>query len=139
MLGVLINLALGLSRVVLAMGRRGDLPAALSRIDETRNSPKNAVIAVGILIALLILIDNIKLTWSLSAFTVLIYYAITNLAALRMSEHERRYPRILALLGLLACLFLAYWVDPSIWIVGLGLIGVGLLWWRFGKQYLSGT
>ncbi len=70
---------------------------------------------------------------------MLIYYAITNLAALRMSEHERRYPRILALLGLLACLFLAYWVDPSIWIVGLGLIGVGLLWWRFGKQYLSGT
>ena len=139
MLGVLINLALGLSRVVLAMGRRGDLPAALSRIDEARNSPKNAVIAIGILIALLILIGNIKLTWSLSAFTVLIYYAITNLAALRMSEHERRYPRILALLGLLACLFLAYWVDPSIWIVGLGLIGVGLLWWRFGKHYLSGT
>jgi APA family basic amino acid/polyamine antiporter len=139
MLGVLINLALGLSRVVLAMGRRGDLPSALSRIDEARNSPKNAVIAVGFLIALLILIGNIKLTWSLSAFTVLIYYAITNLAALRMSEHERRYPRILALLGLLACLFLAYWVDPSIWIVGLGLIGVGLLWWRFGKHYLSGT
>lgn len=139
MLGVLINLALGLSRVVLAMVRRGDLPAALSRIDEARNSPKNAVIAIGILIALLILIGNIKLTWSLSAFTVLIYYAITNLAALRMSEHERRYPRILALLGLLACLFLAYWVDPSIWIVGLGLIGVGLLWWRFGKHYLSGT
>ena len=139
MLGVLINLALGLSRVVLAMGRRGDLPAALSRIDEARNSPKNAVIAIGILIALLILIGNIKLTWSLSAFTVLIYYAITNLAALRMSEHELRYPRILALLGLLACLFLAYWVDPSIWIVGLGLIGVGLLWWRFGKHYLSGT
>lgn len=139
MLGVLINLALGLSRVVLAMGRRGDLPAALSRIDEARNSPKNAVIAIGILIALLILSGNIKLTWSLSAFTVLIYYAITNLAALRMSEHERRYPRILALLGLLACLFLAYWVDPSIWIVGLGLIGVGLLWWRFGKHYLSGT
>jgi APA family basic amino acid/polyamine antiporter len=138
MLGVLINLTLGLSRVVFAMGRRNDLPAGLSLVDETRKSPTNAVIAVGTLIACLILIGDIKLTWSLSAFTVLIYYAITNLAALRMSDHEQRYPRILALLGLLSCLFLAFWVDPFIWIVGLGTIGIGLVWWRFGKRYLSG-
>jgi APA family basic amino acid/polyamine antiporter len=138
MLGVLINLALGLSRVVLAMGRREDLPSVLSRIDEARKSPTNAVVAVGTLIACLILVGNVKLTWSLSAFTVLIYYAITNLAALRMSDQERRYPRILALLGLSSCLFLAFWVDPYVWIVGLGIIGIGLVWWRFGRHCLSG-
>jgi len=138
MLGVLINLALGLSRVVLAMGRREDLPSVLSRIDEARKSPTNAVVAVGTLIACLILVGNVKLTWSLSAFTVLIYYAITNLAALRMSDQERRYPRILALLGLSSCLFLAFWVDPYVWIVGLGIIGIGLVWWQFGRHYLSG-
>jgi APA family basic amino acid/polyamine antiporter len=39
---------------------------------------------MGAVIAGLALLGNVKTTWSFSAFTVLIYYAITNLAALRM-------------------------------------------------------
>jgi APA family basic amino acid/polyamine antiporter len=41
---------------------------------------------------------------------------------------KRRYPRLVAALGLLACLFLAFWVEPSIWITGSILIIVGLGW-----------
>ena len=130
MLGVLINLVLGLSRVALAMGRRRDLPELFGRVDESGRAPSNAVLLVGLLIAILIFTGNVKTTWSFSAFTVLIYYAITNLAAIRMSDNERRYPRTVAWLGLLSCLFLAFWVEPEIWLVGLGLIAVGLLWWR---------
>ncbi|HBJ34323.1 MAG TPA: amino acid permease [Planctomycetaceae bacterium] len=137
MLGVLINLVLGLSRVVLAMGRRGDMPHAVGRIDPSGVSPRNAVIVVGTLIAVLILTGNVKTTWSFSAFTVLIYYAITNLAALQMSDAERRYPRAIAWLGLLSCLFLAFWVDRAVWLVGLSLIAAGLVWWRYGKQLLA--
>lgn len=134
MLGVLINLVLGLSRVALAMGRRKDLPEQFGRVDETGRAPTNAVFLVGGLIAILILIGDVKTTWSFSAFTVLIYYSITNLAALRMSDGERRYPRILAWCGLLSCLFLAFWVEPSVWLTGLGLIAIGLLWWCFSKK-----
>jgi APA family basic amino acid/polyamine antiporter len=136
MLGVLINLILGLSRVVLAMGRRGDLPRFFSKIDSRGKAPISAVIAVGLLIATLVLIGDIKTTWSFSAFSVLIYYAITNLAAIRMSDAERRYPRAIAWLGLLSCLFLAFWVDRTIWLFGLLLIAIGLGWWRFGKRWL---
>ncbi len=40
MMGVLINLVLGLSRVALAMGRRGDLPRSFARLDESgRTAP----------------------------------------------------------------------------------------------------
>src|SRR5690606_28107556 len=39
MLGVLLNLVLGLSRVLLAMGRRGDMPAATARIDKSGTTP----------------------------------------------------------------------------------------------------
>jgi len=83
MVGVLLNLILGLSRVALAMGRRGDLPASFSLLNTTRTTPTTATIAVGMVVTLLALIGDIKLTWSFSAFTVLVYYAITNLAALR--------------------------------------------------------
>lgn len=136
MLGVLINLVLGLSRVVLAMGRRRDLPEIFGRVDAAGLAPTNAVLLVALMIAILILTGNVKTTWSFSAFTVLIYYSVTNLAAIRMSDSERRYPRVIAWLGLFSCLFLAFWVEPAIWLVGLGLIGAGLVWWRFGKSWL---
>lgn len=74
---------------------------------------------------------NIKITWSFSAFTVLIYYSITNLAALRMAKADRLYSPLFPLIGLIACLFLAFCVPPSIWELGLLLISLGLIWQRF--------
>lgn len=134
MLGVLLNLLLGLSRVLLAMGRRGDMPAAVARLNEAGTTPTVAVLVVGVAIAGLALIGNVKTTWSFSAFTVLIYYALTNLAALRLPPAARLYPRWIAWAGLAACLFLAFWVDWQIWLVGLSLIGVGLGWHWVAKR-----
>jgi APA family basic amino acid/polyamine antiporter len=128
MLGVLLNLILGLSRVLLAMGRRGDMPRIVTRLNATRTAPSIAVIGVGIAIALLALIGNVKITWSFSAFTVLAYYALTNFAALQLSNSERLYPKWIAAIGLIACLGLAFWVDPPIWLLGLGVIAIGLVW-----------
>jgi APA family basic amino acid/polyamine antiporter len=126
--GVLLNLILGLSRVMLAMGRRLDMPVAVARVSKSGRTPEIAVVTVGVLIAILVLIGDIRTTWSFSAFTVLLYYAITNLAAYQLPADKRRYPRLVAALGLLACLFLAFWVEPSIWITGSILIIVGLGW-----------
>lgn len=128
MLGVLLNLILGLSRVVLAMGRRRDLPAFLAHINMDTNTPDYAIIAVSLAIASLVLIGNIKATWSFSAFNVLIYYSITNLASLRLSKEKRSYPRWLSVIGLTTCLFLAFWVETRVWLLGLGLIMTGLIW-----------
>ncbi len=128
MVGVLLNLILGLSRVVLAMGRRGDLPAGVARLNRARTAPPVAVLGVGAVIALLVLLGNVKTTWSFSAFSVLVYYALTNWAALRLSPQERLYPQWIAWVGLVSCGFLAFWVDRQIWLWGLGLIGLGLGW-----------
>jgi APA family basic amino acid/polyamine antiporter len=127
MLGVALNLILGLSRVVLAMGRRGDMPSVFARVDES-GSPRAAVIAAGVAIAVLALIGNVEVTWSFSAFTVLIYYAITNLAALRLPKEKQLYSPLFAWGGLAACLSLAFFVEREIWMVGLALIAGGLLW-----------
>jgi len=128
MVSVLLNLVLGLSRVVLAMGRRGDLPKATARISESTSVPAVATVGVAVLIAGLVCVGNVKLTWSFSAFTVLVYYAITNLCAIRMKPGERLYPIWPAYLGLAACLTLAFFVDWEICLTGLGLIIFGLAW-----------
>ena len=133
MLGVLLNLILGLSRVVLAMGRRGDLPAACARLDRRQETPWVAVILVGVTIAGLVLVNDIRTTWTFSAFTVLLYYALTNLAAIRLSRDERLYPAWISWCGLVACGFLAFWVPWQIWLTGLGILATGLAWrfaWR---------
>ena len=137
MLGVLLNLILGLSRVLLAMGRRRDMPRVLARLNQQGTTPHWAVLVVGVAIALLVLLGNVKTTWSFSAFNVLIYYAITNLAALRLPASERLYPQWLAWLGLASCLFLAFWVESSIWQVGLGLIVAGLIWHAVRQRAMS--
>ena len=128
MLGVLLNLLLGLSRVLLAMGRRGDMPTQVAKLDTAGTTPYIAVIVIGVLIGGLVLIGNVRTTWSFSAFTVLIYYSLTNLAALQLTPEQRLFPRWLAWAGLAACLFLAFWVEVQIWIIGVILLGVGLVW-----------
>jgi APA family basic amino acid/polyamine antiporter len=133
MLGVLLNLILGLSRVLLAMGRRGDMPAAVARLNSQQTTPPVAVVVVGLMIGSIVAIGSVKVAWSFSAFTVLIYYAITNLAAIRMPPMERRFHPIIAWLGLGGCLGLAFWVDARVWAIGLALISVGLLW-RLGMR-----
>jgi basic amino acid/polyamine antiporter, APA family len=128
MAGVLLNLLLGLSRVYLAMARRGDMPGGLAHVEAASGSPRRAVLLTGAVIAALVLIGDIKTTWSFSAFTVLVYYALTNLAALRLPAEARRFPRWVAVLGLVSCLGLAVWIDPRVLVAGGGVIAAGLAW-----------
>lgn len=130
-LGVVLNLILGLSRVLFAMGRRRDMPSFVARLDASRDTPYIAVLIMGTIIACLVLIGNVSTTWSFSAFSVLIYYSISDFAALKVPDNERLYPKWIAWLGLAACLFLAFWVEQQIWLVGIGLVAIGLIWKTF--------
>lgn len=133
MLGVLLNLILGLSRVLLAMGRRGDMPAGVTRLDSSHRSPWIAVATTGIFIALLTLVGSVKLTWSFSALTVLLYYAITNAAALAIPSELRLYPRWISCMGLGSCLFLTLYLDRAIWLSGCVLITAGAAWYIIAR------
>jgi APA family basic amino acid/polyamine antiporter len=128
MLGVLLNLLLGLSRVLLAMGRRRDMPSLFARLNEAGMTPTSAVIAVAVLIGGLALIGDVRTTWSFSAFTVLIYYAITNLAALFIPPEGRIFPKWISVAGLIGCLSLAAFVEPGVLLVGLAVIVLGVGW-----------
>lgn len=138
MAGVVLNLLLGISRVVLAMARRADLPRGLAVVGE-HGSPVRAVVATGAVIAGLAAIGSIETTWTFSAFTVLVYYGLTNLAALRLSSTERRYPRIIPAMGLVSCLGVAAFVEPVIWMAGLGILAAGLVGRRLARIRGAGS
>lgn len=110
-----INLLLGMSRVVLAMARRRDLPAAFATIDPG-GSPRRAVAAVAVVTILVALATGLGSAWTLSTAAILPYYAITNLAALRLPD-PRRIGRPIAIAGLGGTLLVAFhlaWTDLAI-------------------------
>ncbi|MEN0062968.1 MAG: APC family permease [Myxococcota bacterium] len=126
MLGVLLNLVLGLSRVAFAMARRRDLPESFAAVSSAQ-SPVRAVWLVGLVIAGLVLLGDVRSTWTFSAFTVLIYYSITNLAALALPPEHRRFPRLVSVLGLVSCAGLAVFVPLEMALAGATVLFVGLV------------
>jgi len=44
-----------------------------------------------------------------------------------------------AVAGFAACLFLAFWVPLTIWVIGLGLILLGLAWKAFAPRLWTNT
>lgn len=134
MVGVLLNLVLGLSRVALAMGRRNDLPTVFARVHREGRSPTPAILLVAGVVAAFVAVGDIRTTWSFSALTVLVYYALTNLAALRQPPEERRFPRVVQYAGLVGCLALAAFIDPTMWAWGSGLVAAGLIWHRIRRH-----
>ncbi|MFT4623104.1 MAG: APA family basic amino acid/polyamine antiporter [Myxococcota bacterium] len=124
MAGVLLNLVLGLSRVLFAMARAHDMPHALAAVNAA-HSPSRAVWAMGAVIAALVCLGDVRTTWSFSAVTVLTYYGLTNLAALRLPPEARRFPRWIAWAGLLACFGLSAFVSGPAWLAGAAMLAVG--------------
>lgn len=101
---VMLNLLLGLSRVVLAMARRGDLPTALAVLS-ARQLPHRALAVAAVGCGVLTAVGSIRLAWTISAMTVLIYYAITNVCALTLPGGAGT--RAVRVVGLIGCVGLA--------------------------------
>ncbi|HLY10739.1 MAG TPA: APC family permease [Planctomycetota bacterium] len=129
---VFLNLMLGLSRMAFAIGRGGELPRALSRVNRA-SSPYVAVLAVGGVVAGLVAVRSIVTLLGISAFTVLVYYSLTNLSAIRLRPPERLVSPAAPAVGLLCCLALIASVPPRQLAVGAGVLAAGVLWrllWR---------
>lgn len=135
MVCVELNLILGISRVLLAMARREDMPPLLNRISQSRETPQNAVLVTGLIICTFIKLGDMSTNWAFSALTVLIYYSITNLCLLKLPKEDRLFPAWLAALGCVACASLAAFIPYEIWYLGITVAIVGLIW-RILMQYL---
>jgi basic amino acid/polyamine antiporter, APA family len=104
---VLLPLLAGVSRTVLAMATYGDLPPALAAVSSRHSVPHRAQSAVGVAVLLVVLTGGLVTAVAVSAGAVLVYYAVANAASLRLTAEERRWPRLLAIVGFLGCVTLA--------------------------------
>ena len=137
MLGVLLSQMLGISRMMFAMARRRDLPAVLDHVHPVHQIPDRGILVTAIFLVLIALFGTLESIVASAAFTILLYYSITNLAALRMNPEDKLFPNWVPVLGLIACVALAMTLRPTVIASGLGLLVAGfILRWLYRR--LSG-
>ena len=127
MLGVLLSQILGISRMMLAMGRRHDLPPIFKQVHPRFRVPHLGIIFTGIIILLLTLAGSFEFILRSASFTILLYYSITNIAALKQSHTEQLYGSIIPVLGLVGCLAMSLSLPFQVIISGLGLLMSGFI------------
>ncbi|HET8875581.1 MAG TPA: APC family permease [Casimicrobiaceae bacterium] len=106
-LGVLLSLLAGVSRTAFAMAGNRDLPRFLASVHARHRVPDHAELAAGAIVALIVLIADVRDAIGFSSFAVLVYYAIANASAVTLRRDERRWPRALAIAGLAGCALVA--------------------------------
>lgn len=127
MLGVLLSQILGISRMMLAMGRRKDIPSVFDKVNEKFKVPHVGILFTGFVILVLTLVGNLEFILRTAAFTILLYYSITNISALRQSKQEQIYGRVVPALGLIGCIAMAVSIPVDVIFLGLGILVVGFL------------
>jgi basic amino acid/polyamine antiporter, APA family len=124
-LGVLLSLLAGVSRTAFAMAGNGDLPKPLASVHPRYRIPDRAELLVGAIVAIVVLLVDIRGAIGFSSFAVLVYYAIANASALTLRRDESRPPRAIAAGGLAGCALLAFSLPLSSVLAGGGLLAVG--------------
>jgi basic amino acid/polyamine antiporter, APA family len=127
MLGVILSQLLGLSRMGFAMARRGDLPAGLAHVHPRHGVPSRAVLAIGAIAAVVAATGTLRGVASTASFTILVYYWIANLAALRMPRAAKLFPDAVPLAGVAACTVLAVALSPAVMARGAALLAAGFV------------
>ena len=126
-LGVLLSLIVGVSRTVFAMSANRDLPAVLAAVHPRYRVPHRAELVVGGLVAGAAALVDIRSAIGFSSFAVLVYYAITNAAALTLEVHERRWPRAIAGAGFVGCVVVAVTLPATSVVSGTAVLLSGAL------------
>ena len=102
-LGALLAGLAGVTRTALAMAREGDLPRPLAAVHPRFAVPHIATWVLGVAVAALILIGDVREVIGFSSAGVLTYYFVANLAAFTQTGEHRRYPRWWQVVGMVLC------------------------------------
>lgn len=136
-LGVLLSLMAGVSRTLFAMAADKKMPSYLARVHPTHNVPHLAEMTVGLILAGVVLLVDIRSAIGFSSFTVLLYYAITNMSSYTLKADERMFSRKFAIFGFMSCLVLAFTLPIMSVIVGSLVMLFGLAVYAVQRQTSS--
>jgi APA family basic amino acid/polyamine antiporter len=129
---VLLTSILGVSRMMYAMARRGDLPQSLAKLHNTYNTPYYAVWITGIVTAILALFSDLARVVAISNFAFLFYHTLANIAALKLKIAKRSYPRAIPALGAATCitfLLITLLTKPETWMMGAAALAIGSIYY----------
>lgn len=126
-LGALLAGIAGVTRTTLAMARNHDLPPVLAAVHPKFAVPHIATIALGVVVALLILVGDVREVIGFSSAGVLTYYFVANLAAFTQQSENRRYPRWMQVLGMVLCALLVFTLPWQSLLGGIAMFGAGFL------------
>lgn len=126
-LGSLLSLILGVSRTSLAMARDGYLPSTLAAVHPRFGVPHHAEMAVGVVVAAVAAVADVRGAIGFSSFAVLLYYGIANASAWTMDASISR--RAIPALGLAGCLILAFTLPAGSVIAGVAVVSLGAAAW----------
>ncbi|WP_167106955.1 APC family permease [Mycobacterium sp. DL592] len=119
-LGSLLSLILGVSRTTLAMARDRHLPAGLAAVHPRFGVPHRAEVAVGVVVAALAAVADLRGVIGFSSFAVLVYYAIANASAWTLGLR-----RVIPAAGLVGCVVLAFALPAQSVVVGAAVLVLG--------------
>ncbi|MEW5809565.1 MAG: amino acid permease [Actinomycetota bacterium] len=119
-LGALLALLLGVSRTTLAMARDHHLPHMLAAVHPRHGTPHRAELAVGVVVAIVTAVTDVRSAIGFSSFGVLLYYAIANASAFTLGR------RLVPSIGLIGCLALAFTLPLHSVLAGAAVVAVGM-------------
>ncbi|MBH0024204.1 APC family permease [Salinibacterium sp. SWN248] len=122
-LGALLALMAGIGRTALAMARNSDLPRWLNAVHPRFRVPHRAELVLSGVVIAVVLVSDLRGAIAFSSFGVLLYYFVANIAAFTQPATQRRIPRVINVIGALACLVLVVTVP----VVGLAVGAVVLM------------
>jgi APA family basic amino acid/polyamine antiporter len=85
------------------------------------------VLLVGLIAAVVAGTGTLRGVASAASFTILVYYGIANLAALRMPRAAKLYGNAVPIVGLVSCTVLALSLTLPVVLAGVGVLAAGFV------------
>ena len=99
--------------------------------------PHHAEVAVGAVVAVVVLLVDVRGAIGFSSFAVLTYYAVANASAWTLPSARRRRHRAVAALGFVGCVVLACTLPLSSVVGGALVLAAGAVVWLVRRRLAS--
>jgi APA family basic amino acid/polyamine antiporter len=101
------------------MARDRHLPHALATVHPRFKSPHRAEVVVGVVVAAVASVVDVRGAIGFSSFAVLLYYAIANASAWTLGR------KVIPTVGFVGCLVLAFLLPVTSVLVGVAVVAIG--------------
>ncbi|MFB6254901.1 MAG: APC family permease [Halobacteriaceae archaeon] len=123
------------SRVAFAMGREDQLPGNVGQVHAKYGTPFRAVIVSAIIMLIAVALIPIRQVSNLASLFFLLSFIVVNIAVIKLRRERPDIERpftipyypLPPILGIVCNIILSVVINPFIWFIGIGWLGLGAL------------